>query len=379
MNVRILTRKSGYNFGSSLQAYAIHKALEKLGYSNLVLNYDEYYRFPLWRIKPFLLRNLFVVWSLFPKVSCLFFKHIFDTLTKRFEQIQKFDFFEKKFINPTNFIYRTSADLAMATQDCDFCVCGSDQIWNPLFFDPNFFLCFCNVRRTKLVAYAPSFGASELTIKRSEISTLLMRFSSISVRETTGQEIIQSLIGQSVPVVLDPTMLLTPSDWNKLDTVVNVKSPYILCYFLGNQYIPYNYISDLQKILNISVVNITTCRTRNKICGIQMNAVGPCEFISLIKNAEYICTDSFHATVFSILYHRDFSIFNKFAKNHKAQQYSRIETLLSYFGLDERMVENSEEFVFKNSIDYRNFDARLSELQNISGSYIKKAFGDLKE
>lgn len=372
MILKIMTRRAGYNFGSSLQAYAIHKGLEKIGFPNEVIDYDEYNHFILWQIKPFLNDLFFFLLSLNLRVSRKLFSKTYDTLLKRDLQKKAFMLFEDNNIKTTPKKYKTSKQLQSLSESCNAIICGSDQIWSPLLFDPNFFLCFCNPKKTKLIAYAPSFGVSEIKHYSAEIKNYLSRFHAISVREKIGADVIKKILNKNVPILIDPTLLLTTKDWDKLTTSQNINRPYILCYFLGNKLIPFDFINDMQKKLNLQIVNLTTFRTRNQIQGIQKDIQGPSDFISLIKNAQYICTDSFHATVFSILYQKKFFVFDKFLKTDAINQNSRIETLLSLLHLESCMQDNTTKV-------YRDIQPNFSETNAIIEIEQKKTLIFLKE
>lgn len=373
MNIRIMTRKAGYNFGSSLQAYAIHRVLEKNGFENQIVNYDEYHHSVRWWIKPWLKDCVYFLLSKGPSFFCRYFSNLFLNLKKRDVQKKAFEQFEEDYLRPTEFVYKTARQLARDAKKWDVCICGSDQIWSPLLFDSNFYLKFSDPSRTKLIAYAPSFGVQNVVNHRREIIKLLNRFHSISVRELAGQKIIKNLIGRDVSVLLDPTLLLTAEDWNAIASESNISQPYILCYFLGNAHIPYRYIEDMEKKLGLSVVNLTTFRTRNLIKGMQRDVDGPCDFISLIKNAQYICTDSFHASVFSILFKKEFVVFDKFAKGDAANQNSRIENLLSLFRIENCLLDSTIAVYQNIEVDYSNSENILDRLRSRSILYLNKS------
>jgi len=244
--IRIITRRAGYNFGSSLQAYAMQQIVEKLGFPNQIFNYDEYSRKPLWRLRPCLEDLTFQIMRLAPWLSQRLFRRKYKELYERSVQIRKFRNFEKVHMKLTPETYRSSKMLAKEAADCDICICGSDQIWSPLLFDPAMFLDFCQGTTASTIAYAPSFGVSGIYFHHEEIRKLLEEIDSISVRESEGAEIIRELTGREVPVVLDPTLLLDADDWRAIARPPEKTKPYILCYFLGKSRIPFRFLDELR-------------------------------------------------------------------------------------------------------------------------------------
>jgi len=352
--VWIITRRAGHNFGSSLQAYALQLTVEKLGYKNEIINYDEYYHNIKWRIRPFINDCLFKVMCLIPTLSELVAKNKYRWLIERNTQQGKFDIFERDNLTLTKKKFNTSKAIARAAKDCDICICGSDQIWSPLLFDPTLFLDFCNKDRTKTIAYAPSFGINSIGQNRDQIKNLIDSIHFISVREETGSEIIKELTNRDAPVVLDPTLLLDRKEWVKLATQADTGSePYILCYFLGGAYIPYKFIENLKNQTGYRIINICTFRTLNSIQGECIADASPSEFITYIANAAYVCTDSFHGTIFSILFERQFFTFERFG-NEKENQNSRIYTLLKTCQAQNRLIPYDS--IPSTNIPVINFD-----------------------
>lgn len=373
MKVSILTRRAGYNYGSMFQAYAIRTIVAQLGHEVQVLNYDEYQQYKTFKLKLVLLKIAYLV--LYPFKRLLKNNVVWNRIKQTKIQKEKFDLFDKNFIYPTKERFTDSKQLKKATENSDVCLCGSDQIWNPNLFDENYFLIFCDKKKTKLVAYAPSFGVDELEKHREEIAGFLQRFDKISVRENTGTQIIRSLINKDVSLVLDPTLLLKKEEWQQLSVFPLLqKTPYILCYFLGSMYIPYQFIRKLQDITGLEVKNICTFRTRNNIEGILYDTLDPCEFIGMIENASYVLTDSFHACIFSIIFNKEFFVFERFGSSDKANQNSRIYSLLQTFGIEDRlMLYNKSIPVLSERIDYSELLLILNKKRKDSFDFLQEA------
>jgi hypothetical protein len=296
-------KKKEHNFQSSL-LYTIKKNLKSISYHD------------------FMRKGLSVV--LF-RVIC--YRHVKN---KRRLRYQAFVAFSEKFISEidsglTHEFIPTSLEV-----DYDYFIVGSDQVWNPLFpeFSELFFLTFAP--KQKRIAYAPSFGINELPERfNKDFTSWIMGFDHLSVREKLGAEIIMTLTGRDVPVVLDPTMLLTKEDWlNASEPVGNIpKKPYIFIYFLGVLDPKINKeIKRFAKEQHMQIVRINDITSK-------FYAIGPSEFITLLDQASLVLTDSFHGTVFSIIFEKPFLTYKRIGRN---DMYSRIETLFSLLHLQGR-------------------------------------------
>lgn len=254
----------------------------------------------------------------------------------------------------------------------DYFITGSDQVWNPLF---NFigdreFLTFAKPEQR--VAYAASIGISQLPQEYVEsYRKRLSYFKAISVREDSGAKIIENLIGQEVPVLLDPTMLLDKEDWISVSekSKYQPKNKYIFKYILGNKNEKYN-----QWIDKIAKKNQWEIFELNDVDQGDNKAVGPAEFIDLIKNSELVCTDSFHGTVFSILFQKKFITFERAVQEGFGKMSSRLDTLLKLFNMEKYRITTV------NDIDNFDFEYNFENVSNIlmkerkkSEMFIKKA------
>ena len=292
--VGIITLLGLSNYGNRLQNYALSHYIESLGFDcTTIKNYPELNN-PIKGIK-------YILYRLYINIRGLRNKDR-----------------EKKF-NKNNFEY-------------DYYVVGSDQVWNPYFGGVNNIDLLKFTNKSK-ISYAASIGVNELPIKyQNRIKKLLPRFKAISVREDEAKTIINNIIDNDIEVLIDPTMLLDRSEWDKVASNLNIKNKYILNIFLGknqNQ----DIINKFAKDNNYDVINLLDKNDPYYISG-------PQDYISLIKNAELVCTDSFHSSVFPILYDVPFIVFDRYESNpitnSKNKMNSRIETLLKKFKLEDR-------------------------------------------
>ena len=214
----------------------------------------------------------------------------------------------------------------------DFFVCGSDQIWNPTYRTTSE-LAFLSFAPGKAVALSPSFGLSEIPENAKErYRSWLNGITHLSVREEAGKRIIRELTGREATVLLDPTMAIEPERWETLAIKPEKPLPekYILTYFLGR--VTKNYAKRIRKIsreTGLPVVNLFNIEESEHY------AFDPGEVLYALRNADLVLTDSFHGTVFSILFRRDFLVFRR--DEGGKSMHSRLETLLGKFMLEDRL------------------------------------------
>lgn len=367
----IITRRAGYNFGSSLQAYAMQQTLSMLGFYNRIIDYDEYKL--RWKIRPFVHNVFYSFMCLFPLFWRTVCPSIYRHFAKRHIQRKKFDIFDRTQLRLTKKSYRSSREITKDVSQCRACVCGSDQIWCPLLFDPTMFLDFCIAPEIKRVAYAPSIGLPRLDSHQKKIHDLTINFHALSIREKQGAKLLQELLNRNdVAVMPDPTLLLEPEKWLSIATMPPAGLPYILCYFLGAELIPRKFIRELQEKTGCRILNIQMYYNKQNLEAEALDTVSPDEFIGLVKNATYVCTDSFHGTIFSILFQKKFFCFKRFEEAAKNNQNSRIFNLLDMLSLSHRLCDENSE-VIDGDIDYSQSIAALEQKKQEAFAYLKHA------
>ena len=262
-------------------------------------------------------------------------------------------------------------------------ICGSDQIWSPLCYDENYFLTFVK-NNSRMIAYAPSFGSAHIQNEsiRKRIAEHVSRFNHLSVREQQGAKLIKELTGQDAKVVLDPTLLMNSQEWDMYadtDTAPKIKDKkYIICYFLGESGKYMGYVKNLSKRTGMPYFVIPITAKQKKSSNAVPFEVGPQEFVSLICNAAYVCTDSFHGMAFSINYNVPFSVFKRFRDNDPKNQNSRVISLLDMLGLSNRLVDYNSKNAYKAdlSCDFSDANERLAQLRSSSADYLRSALYD---
>ena len=242
--IGILTRRAGFNHGSSLQAYAMAKFISDLGFECKILNYDEYSGNPRWKIRPYI-EN--IQWIFFRPLIYLLAPSKYYYLHIRKQQYTKFAEFEDTFYNLTSPILTNTEALRKASSSFDALVCGSDQIWSPLSYDPVFLFNFLNDNRINTVAYAPSIGVSDIHMISDQQRKLMCKIKYLSCRELQGSEMVKKITLRDCQTVLDPTLMVNSTHWVKMaSSIPNVEmEPYIVCYFLGKN-VHQTYIDELK-------------------------------------------------------------------------------------------------------------------------------------
>lgn len=343
--VVIVTWKGRGNYGSCLQAFALNKKIESLGYHVHFLS-AGFHQFGIKSYIKQLLYSLGILKLLYKARTLLM-------NTKR----RKITRFQDKTINEIELFSERQLHKIVSHTDCF--VTGSDQIWNTYYsYYPFNFLSFAgNVKR---IAYASSIGTNSIKEEYAdEVKDLLLKFSHIGVREKEAVQVLTNLTKRKdIRCVLDPTFLLSPDEWNKVAEKAiyeeTLPNNYILCYFVGNDLTYNNNLEDVMDALNIDqliVVPYTGCHISCSRKTYEYRNAGPAEFVDLIKRAKYVCTDSFHATALSINLSIPFVEFMRFKDNDPKSQNSRIYDVLNHYGLMNCIYKpNSKEW--QKPIDY---------------------------
>lgn len=381
MKIAILTRRAGYNMGSSLQAYAMSKIFSKLGHEVEVLNYDEYANYLLWRIKPFVNNVLFATFKALPFLQNLY-KNKVTSLDRAFIQQQKFKQFEASFMPLSSKQFKSSKDLSCTNGSYEAYICGSDQIWSPQMFDPAYFLDFVDKAKSKTIAYAPSIAVTEAERISDEAKKLIRNIDHISCREKEGSKVLSEITGTNVVTVLDPTLMLDKEDWLQITPKRPIiDGDYILTYFLHTQFfennIPNDFIKQLKEKTGLSVINIQMYNMQQVVeADKHLYDCGPVDFLNLIKNATYVVTNSFHCCVFSFIFERKFFVSKRFRKRDVTNnQNPRIYTLLDTINMPESLIVD-EEWNMDRINDMQERDLSLfKQKRNESFNFIQSALG----
>lgn len=349
--IGVMTWYKYLNYGTSLQVTALCFKIKEMGYSPYVINYTPTGR--VVNIKKVDFRGLLK--SFKKKVYAYQHRNINNK-----NRNEKFKIFLSKNLNEST-ICNTYPELQKLNNEFDAFVCGSDQIWAPSCFDDKYFLSFVEDTNT-MVSYAPSIGLSSVEDSNiaMQMKELINRFKFLSVREEKGKELIKNLCNKEAQVVLDPTLLLSQHEWNELIKDHTLEKPlkeiieknYILCYFLGDYQKYKNYVNKLSEKTGLPIYTIPVFEKQKKDNSALPFSIGPVEFLTLLKNAKHVCTDSFHGFVFSAQYHVPVSVFERFKKNDSLNQNSRIYNLANLLGLNHCIVDYNDLKTIDQPLNY---------------------------
>lgn len=367
------------NFGSQLQVLATIKKIEDLGYETEIICYKKKLTptFVLQTI-PRLFNVSFVKAKLNSKNKIKQIeKHpdIAKDVSTRNDRFNKF--VEKYFTNLSKPYNGWENLIKESAKNYDAFLCGSDQLWLPNNLGSHFYtLEFAPDNETK-IAYATSFGVSQIpNYQKKATAKYLNRFQHLSTRELAGQKIIKELTGKTVQVVCDPTLLFDAEGWKQmLPEKKVVEEPYVFCYFLGTNEEHRKIANEFKTKTGLKLVtcpfldNYVECDLN--FGNIQLFDMDAADFVNLIRHAEYILTDSFHGSVFSILNHKKFMTFNRFNAGANSRN-SRIDSLCTLLGLSERRY-NGDVMNVEKDINYNAVEEKLEKLRADSIRYLETA------
>ncbi len=360
MKTAILTWFHYHNYGTALQVYALCKTLEKLGHTVDIINYTPYNLDTAQMDMGMLAYYANKISKRLNSLSC-------RPLSEETTHTLFSDFLKKNLTFTAK--CETFSDFRELNNTYDAFICGSDQIWAPSRYNPRYFLDFVE-NRERMIAYAPSVGLSKIQNPdiAAEIRKLASRFTWISTRELSGSALIADLIGRKVETVIDPTLLLEKNEWCTEDN--QEEAPYLLAYFLGRneKHWAKVYETAASQNLRVKLIPIFTRDLRRKGC--LHTPVGPNEFLRLLKNASFICTDSFHGTAFAINFRKQFLTFERFKAKESCNQNSRIYNLLELTGLQDRLFS---QISIPISINYEEVANRLQQAREHSLKFLESA------
>lgn len=356
--VGILTINDYSNYGNRLQNYAVQEVIMNYKYKvetiqNKKGHYNKNYKV--------LLKNSI---KNFIKKYSFKFEHIRDVKFLKFN----------KNINMSSIKIDSKHIDESLSKKFDYFITGSDQVWNPKFDRLSDIDLLEFADDNQKISFSASFGINELPNEYKEkTEKALKSFKAISVREDVGKKIVEELTGRNdIEVLIDPTMLLSAEEWDKVSKKpkkLKLKK-YILNYFLGE--LPKEWKREINRIAEENNCKIINILDKND----PFYATGPSEFLYLEKNAFLICTDSFHSSVFSIIYDTPFIVFDRKQKDVESMN-SRIDTLLSKFNLTNRRFDGKIDSELL-SCDYTEAKKILKKEQKKSIEFLENAF-DIKK
>ena len=370
------------NYGSKLQALATIKTFELLGVEYEIIQYNK-------RTAKFLLKSI-------PR----FFNTVF--LHDRYDQIQKFiefrrhpeikqdvdlrnqcfDSYDEQF---EKFLSPKFASYDVLKRECpqryDRVITCSDQLWSPSALGSGFYnLMFAPDDMLK-VSWASSFGVSQIPwYQKKRTKEYLERIQRISVRENRGSEIVKELTGKSVPVLMDPVFIFNQNEWEKLIPHVEPEwENYMFCYFLGDNPVHREMAKQIADKKGLKIVTLRHLDryvpSDEQFGDIVPYDVGPERFINILRNASFVCTDSFHGASFSVIFQKQFIVFDRYNNHSTNSKNSRIDSLCENLMLQDRRVNSFEKLAraAESNIDYSLIEEKLALFSKETMTYLNEA------
>ena len=361
------------NYGSILQAFALQKYLENdLNQEYVIINQYS--------------KKMASASNLVKKLKEYGLKTTFKRLVGRFglpklrKRVQNLQEFVDANLYTTDMVY-SEENIADANKEFDGFICGSDQIWNPAntSLDSMYWLKFVNKGKLK-ISYAPSIGIEDAEMEtRVKIKENLIDFDALSSREESGTRLINDILQNEVcTTVADPTFLVEKKVWEGISNYRIYKNKYIFAYILRGTKKDREAIERFSKSKNIPIVTIPFLDGEHmvpydlKFGDIKLWEASPTDFISAIRNAEYVFTDSFHCMVFSCFFHKAFYVLPKKGK----LQMSRILGLQDLLSTGNRVISsgfNVDEIDKMPNIDWEKVEMRIKQYRNSSRIYLRDA------
>ncbi len=362
--VGILTFHRAINFGALLQAYALQRVIQSKGCDCQVIDYQSYcidsrYLDP--SLKKCRTVRALVQHALYSKGK-----------TAKKKNFRQFAAENLSMSEPC----RDKKDLERLSETYDIFISGSDQVWNYKItdFDSAYFLNFVSETRKKN-AFAASFGISD--IPREHIDFYrgqLQSYRRLSVREHRGKEIIKKLIGREAEVVMDPTLLLSKEAWLESASGEVPEETYILIYSFGLPQTLRTFTENLAKKMGMKIVYVPVSNfsLRNRLNAEYKTNIGPAEYLALFRNAHFVVTNSFHGTVFSLIFEKPFFV----EKKKSAPDNSRFDNILGIFGLKNREIQDGQNNRIEEPVDYGRVQEILKQERAKSLGFLDKILFD---
>ncbi len=375
------------NYGTVLQAYASQKILDNLGYSNSIIDTRALNKELNSKKCKYFVMHIFAKDMLLSKAGFVLKKMVIrlnfrDMRHRENARIEMFQQFINEYFRFSPAFGDFTALARYTEKNAHSVMVGSDQIWLPQHIEAGYFSLQWVPKNVKRFSLSSSFGKSIIPneIKEKYVS-FLNELDYISVREKDGQNIVQGMTSKNVELLCDPTMMLAEEQWNE---IIPDERPcvdkYIFCYFLGTDKMHRKYAEALRENTGLKIVSLIHMDEYvsydEKYADEMPFAIGPKEFLQYIKYAEYVLTDSFHGTVFSLIFQKKFVVFNRFSNTNSMSTNGRIATLLEKVGLQNRLASSLDTSIVTQDIDYTAVAEIVNNEREKAIGFIKKSVGE---
>lgn len=364
-SIKTITCHDVYNHGASLQAYALQRYLISQGYNNEIIDYKPPYLSghhklwtisnPLWE-KNILRRIVYLMLKLPGRLIAL-------------KRKREFDHFKTRYLRLTSKRYTNNTELKMDCPDGDIYIAGSDQIWNTMFEngkDAAFYLDFVP-KGKKRISYAASIATEKIqTGYENFVKEKVKSIDFVSVRETSGVKLLIAMGIENVYNVIDPVFLLTKSEWENL-ILKKFPEKYILVYDTERNDRLKHVAKRIANRLNLPIYSAGSFPL--SYARKNFHHSGPDMFLTLVGNAEYVISNSFHGTAFAMIFHKNFCVVNRSEDIN-----TRMSSLLAILGIENRLVGvdvNIESLI--NPLDYGKINVSLDAFVKESKNFLRMA------
>lgn len=372
------------NYGGMLQAYATTAALDAAGVEYELIQYKKQ-------------RTILEKVKLIPRLlNGVLLNDKYEGLQKKIGEVRHPDFakqnavrteafrsFEKAHFQKKTMIFVGYQALCEGARRYTAVITGSDQLWSPAGLPTNYYNLMFVPDEIRKISFASSFGVSQIPwyqVKRTR--DYLNRIQFVSMRENRGAEIVRELTGRNVPTLLDPVFYFDKQGWERLILPAEAEwENYIFCYFLGAN--P-EHREAARRLAARTGKRIVTLRHLDRyVAGDQTFGddapydVDPARFLNILRNADYICTDSFHGSAFSILHEKKFVVFDRYDDRAAHSKNSRIDSLCVNLGLESRRYDPHRDILeqMEQEIDYAAVREKTAQYRADMKRYLSQALG----
>lgn len=368
------------NYGGMLQAFATTKILEKNNIEYELIRYDKK-KTTIEKVKslPRLMNGVLLNDKYEALIKKIGMKRHPEFAKNDAIRMEAFRGFKEEHFTKLSPIFSGYKGLCEGASRYEAIITGSDQLWSPAGLPTNFYNLMFVPDGIKKISYASSFGVSKIPwYQIGRTRRFLERLDCISMRENRGAKIVEELTGKKVPTIIDPVFMLDKEEWEELiPNQREINEKYIFAYFLGNNV---SYRKAIEKFASSKKIKVVTLRHLDQYVEFDETFgdyapydVAPDRFLNLLRNAEYVFTDSFHGMCFSIINEKQFIVFDRYNQNAKNSKNSRIDTLCTNISLNERRFSGDIEPYADKKINYDDVKNILEKLRKSAQEYLDNA------
>ena len=388
--VAIVTWTRGCNFGTLLQAYSLCSILDLRGYDATLLNDgaltaelasvdtkatptpNPVASAPLPKTEYYLRKAKKALRVLFSPAARRIYKNerVFETVSQN--KLAAFNAFKATYLKQSDPV--SLENLTEVGKCYDVYICGSDQIWTYRSEPASnyYYLGFTAPEKCR-ISYAPCIGDLSFSTEQEDLlRPLIARFSALSVRDDHGKALVERLTDLPVSLVCDPVLLKSADQWVKEFSLQKTKNPYLLCYILGTHPWYREKVLALAKKLRLPIKWIPVNPEQTEFLKGNTEPCGPREFLELFYNASFVCTDSYHGTLFSLLFEKQFVNLQRYENEENAEN-RRFYSLYRRLNLPKALLSEKDSILETQEVSYSKVASVLSDFRKESLTYLFEA------